>query len=299
MPEYVTISRTDFEERCGLLAERIKQSGKEYKYLFGVPRGGTQVALVLHRILGIPIVDRVRWNALVVDDVVDSGRTREKYEKYDFACLHVTERQAKTVQFWAEEKKEWIRYWYEPARDIEDTIVRQLEYIGEDAAREGLKETPARVVRAWGELYGGYKMDPASILKVFEEDNSDEMVLLCNIEFVSMCEHHMLPFIGHAHVAYLPGGKLIGASKLARLVEIYARRLQIQERLCKQVTGWLTTNLEAQGAACLIEAQHLCMTARGIKKQEVQMVTSSLEGVFKTDPATRAEFLTMVNHNRR
>jgi GTP cyclohydrolase IA len=178
---------------------------------------------------------------------------------------------------------------------IESNLAEHLVYqilgqIGENPNREGLLKTPERVVRSWDELYCGYYEDPADLLTTFHTDGSDQMVLLKNIEMYSMCEHHMLPFIGKAHIAYIPkDGVVIGISKLARLLEIYARRLQIQERIGNDVTEALMKYLNPLGAACVIEAQHLCMQARGVGKQKSIMVTSSLKGVFLDKPAAREE----------
>ena len=170
-----------------------------------------------------------------------------------------------------------------------------LEYIGEDPEREGLKETPNRVVRAFGDLFSGYKQSPEDVLTTFEEDACDEMVLLRNVEFQSCCEHHMLTFIGTAHIAYIPNGRVIGLSKLARILDIYSRRLQIQERLTKQITDALDEHLKPKGSACIIQAKHFCMVCRGVGKQHSEMVTSSLTGEFLESQTTRAEFLQLVS----
>lgn len=168
-----------------------------------------------------------------------------------------------------------------------------LKAVGDDPKREGLEETPARVVESWKELYGGYKVDIRSLFKSFDVP-CDEMVLMRGIEFVSWCEHHMLPFTGVAHIAYLPDGRVIGASKLARILDAFARRLQVQERLTQQVTEAITKHLKPKGAACVIEASHMCMMCRGVKKQNSVMVTSSLTGPFKTDEKTRSEFYQLI-----
>lgn len=175
-----------------------------------------------------------------------------------------------------------------------ESIKNILQYVGEDPNREGLQDTPKRVVKSWKEIYSGYEKDPKDILTVFDTDGYDQIVLLKNIEFYSMCEHHMLPFIGKAHVAYIPGKKIVGISKLARLVDIYARRLQIQERIGQQVTTALMELLEPKGAACVIEAQHLCMLMRGVQKQNSIMVTSSLKGVFLESQSTREELMQLI-----
>jgi GTP cyclohydrolase IA len=175
-----------------------------------------------------------------------------------------------------------------------ELIKLQLIALGEDPTREGLRDTPQRVIRSWGEIYSGYDKDPADLLTTFEAKGYNQIILLKDIELFSMCEHHMLPFFGKAHVAYIPGEHIIGISKLARLVDIYARRLQIQERLGDEVTTALMTYLKPRGAACIIEATHMCMRMRGIGKQHSTMVTSSLKGVFLTDGTVETKLLTMI-----
>ena len=169
-----------------------------------------------------------------------------------------------------------------------------LEYIGEDAGREGLLDTPDRIVRSWKHLFSGYNKDPADILTVFDAEGYDQMVLLKEITFYSSCEHHWLPFIGKAHVAYIPDEKIIGISKLARIVEIYARRLQVQERMTEQIADCIVEHLNPLGVGVVVEGQHLCMQARGVEKQHSVMATSALRGVFKNDPGTREEFMRLI-----
>jgi GTP cyclohydrolase I len=177
-------------------------------------------------------------------------------------------------------------------QDLVFSIKELLDAIGEDPEREGLQGTPERVIRSWGELYGGYEQSPADLFTTFESDH-DEMVLLRDIEFFSMCEHHMLPFFGKAHIAYLPDQRVIGISKLARLLEVYSRRLQIQERIGQQVADDLMTYLKPKGCAVVLEAKHLCMVARGVNKQNSLMTTSVMRGAFRTSPSLKDEFLSM------
>jgi GTP cyclohydrolase I len=176
----------------------------------------------------------------------------------------------------------------------QENIKDLLRYIGEDPEREGLKDTPARVLKSWKELTSGYNQNPKDFLTIFENESYDQIVLLQDIEMYSTCEHHMLTFFGKAHVAYLPGNHIIGISKLARLVDLYARRLQIQERIGDQVTTALMEYLKPKGAACFIEAKHMCMCSRGCNKQNSIMKTASLRGVFKTDPAMEMKLLKMI-----
>lgn len=173
-------------------------------------------------------------------------------------------------------------------------VAHMLIAIGEDVSREGLVNTPQRVVRSWDELYCGYKRDPKDLLTVFDAGTYDQIVLLKDCELYSMCEHHMLPFFGKVHVAYIPGEHVIGISKLARLVDIFARRLQIQERIGEQVTEALMTYLKPKGAACIIEAEHMCMRMRGVNKQNSVMTTSSLKGAFFSNSSARMELLQLI-----
>jgi GTP cyclohydrolase IA len=182
---------------------------------------------------------------------------------------------------------------------IEKAVREILSAVGEDLNRDGLKDTPARVARMYGELLAGMHDDPnIHMSKVFNE-NYDEIVLLRDIPFYSMCEHHMMPFIGSAHVAYLPSGKILGVSKLARLVECFARRLQTQERLTYQIADCLMTSLKPQGVAVVLEAAHSCMTIRGIKKPGSVMVTSAVRGLFRKDPRSRNEIMSLIHHGNK
>jgi GTP cyclohydrolase I len=184
-----------------------------------------------------------------------------------------------------------------PSRiEAEDAIRTLLRWAGDDPNREGLLDTPARVVRSYEEFFAGYDADPEDLLKrTFEEtDGYDEMVLLKDIRFESHCEHHMAPIIGKAHIAYLPKTRVIGISKLARLVEMYAKRLTIQEKMTSQIANTLNDVLQPQGVAVVIEAAHQCMTTRGVHKPGVSMVTSRMLGAFRDNPSTRRELLFMV-----
>jgi GTP cyclohydrolase I len=178
---------------------------------------------------------------------------------------------------------------------LEEAVRTLLAEIGEDPAREGLARTPTRVRRMYDELTAGYHVDPDALINgaCFSVDY-DEMVVVRDIEFFSLCEHHLLPFIGRAHVGYLPKGRVIGLSKIPRIVDMFAQRLQVQERLTVQVAGFLMEHLEPKGVACVVEATHLCTMMRGVKKQEATMVTSSMTGTFRRDARTRAEFMGLI-----
>ncbi|HXQ51351.1 MAG TPA: GTP cyclohydrolase I FolE [Stellaceae bacterium] len=184
-----------------------------------------------------------------------------------------------------------------PSREDAEAAVRLLlQYAGDDPDREGLLGTPSRVVRSFEEYFSGYDEDPVELLaRTFEEtDGYDEMVVLKDIRFESHCEHHIAPIIGKAHVAYLPATRVVGISKLARLVEVYAKRLQIQEKMTAQIANTLDEVLRPKGVAVVIEAAHQCMTTRGVHKPGVAMVTSRMLGAFRTDVATRREFLAII-----
>ncbi len=184
---------------------------------------------------------------------------------------------------------------------IEQAVREIIEAVGEDPRREGLRDTPRRIAEMYEELFSGLKEDPSQLLETwFDDEDHHEMVIVKDIPFYSMCEHHLLPFHGSAHVGYIPEGRILGVSKVARLVEILARRPQVQERLTSQIADFLCQGgLGAQGSAVVIEAEHLCMTARGIKKPGSKVVTSATRGIFREDPRTRAEFFAIIEGTRR
>ena len=181
---------------------------------------------------------------------------------------------------------------------IEAAISSLLTSVGEDPQRDGLRHTPARVARMYAELLSGYHTDAAALINgaLFDVDY-DEMVVVKSIEYYSLCEHHLLPFYGHAHVAYIPRNKVLGLSKIPRVVDMFARRLQVQERMTRQIADFLENVLHPQGVAVVVEGAHLCAMMRGVKKANARMVTSSLMGRFKSDARTRAEFFEHVRNN--
>ena len=181
-----------------------------------------------------------------------------------------------------------------------ESAVRQILFeIGEDPDRQGLKDTPNRISRMYKELMSGYSVSPRELVNgaIFDE-KYDEMVIVRDIEFYSLCEHHMLPFFGKCHVSYIPNGKIVGLSKIPRIVEVFSRRLQIQERMTVQIADFLCDILNPEGVAVVAEAYHLCMAMRGVKKAEANMLTSSMRGVFKEDERTRSEFLRLMGKQR-
>jgi GTP cyclohydrolase I len=179
--------------------------------------------------------------------------------------------------------------------EFRDLVRRQLELLGEDPDREGLQRTPHRVATSLAWLTRGYEMDVQHVVNgaLFDAAGASNMVMVRDIELYSLCEHHMLPFYGRAHVAYIPNGKIVGLSKLPRLVEVFARRLQVQERLTEQIASAVDDVLKPQGVGVVIEAYHLCMMMRGVEKQNSKTITSAVRGLFRSDPRTREEFLTL------
>jgi len=175
---------------------------------------------------------------------------------------------------------------------IEKSVSKIIKAVGEDPSREGLLNTPKRVAKAYGELLEGYRIDPVKLLNnATFEVKYDDMVIIRDIEFYSLCEHHMLPFLGRAHVAYIPDGKVIGLSKIPRIVDMFARRLQVQERMTRQIADYVNQILKPQGVAVVVEGMHLCAMIRGVRKHDSRMTTSSMLGAFRNREATRMEFL--------
>ncbi len=181
---------------------------------------------------------------------------------------------------------------------LREAVARMIEAIGEDPQREGLVETPRRVAQMYAEIFSGLAVDPRTFLEVGFEEGHDEMVILKDIPFYSMCEHHFMPFHGVAHVGYIPDGRVVGISKIARVVEAYARRPQLQERLTGQIADCIMECLQPDGVAVVVEAEHLCMTMRGVKKPGSKVVTSAMRGHFRHRQVTRGEFLSLVQGHR-
>lgn len=285
----------ELQNRAANVSRRILDLGLKDVRLYGVPRGGVPAAMLVYNCLQqqgvtVSLVERVEWANVVVDDLLDSGTTRDRYIANTGLPFFVLLDKPKE-----DLHATWITFPWEESDGSsgpEDAVVRLLEFIGEDVHRDGLKDTPKRVIRSYAELFGGYQQSPESVMTVFDQPY-DEMVVLKGLEFQSTCEHHMLPFVGVAHIAYVPKDRVIGVSKLARLLDIYAKRLQIQERICQQVTAALDQFLEPLGSACVLDAKHMCMSCRGVRKQDSSMITSSLTGVFR-EATVRAEFFSMI-----
>lgn len=262
---------------------------------YAVPRGGVPAAYALRQHCEFELVDRPEDADVFIDDLIDSGATCERYcdehpGKPFFALIDKREN--------TEFKGLWIVFPWEVTDDGadesgHDIIVRLLQLVGEDANREGLLETPARVVKAWRHWCSGYGKDPAKLLKVFGDgaERHDQMVTVKDIPIYSHCEHHLAPIFGTVTISYIPNGRIVGLSKLSRLADMYARRLQVQERLTDQIADALFEHLEAKGVGVVIKARHMCMESRGICQQGHHTVTTALRGAMKDEPDTRAEFL--------
>jgi GTP cyclohydrolase I len=237
-----------------------------------------------------PSDPKICW---IVDDLVDSGKTLMQYKGHPVDALFRKPWSPPGLAHEAEEISAWLAFPWEHESEPMDAVARLIQFVGEDAGREGLLETPKRVTKALEEMTAGYTQDPKEILSKQFSATYDEMVVEANIDFFSLCEHHMLPFHGTCSIGYIPAGKVIGASKLARLVHCFARRLQIQERLTTQIAEAIEENLEGcQGIGVIIRAKHLCMMARGIKQANADLVTSCLKGNMRK-PEVRAEFLSL------
>ena len=260
--------------------------------IYGVPRGGVVAAYVVmaQSEAHIRVVDDPKQADVIIDDIIDSGNTKATYAlqfpNKPFMALY-------------EDSNEWLVFPWEQNDEENggDTIAtRLLQYIEEDVHRTGLKETPKRFLKAWKDFTSGYGVDPAEVLKVFDDgaEQYDEMVLVKDIPVYSQCEHHLVPFFGVAHIAYIPNGRIVGLSKLSRIVDIFSKRLQVQERLTVQIADTLNEHLNPNGVAVVLECRHLCMEARGIQRQGSTTITSAMYGVFKDNPETRAEFMSFI-----
>lgn len=287
---------------CGAIRiANLYRTRKEALCLYGIPRGGIPVAYLLSSVLPNSLVVESPEKAdIIVDDIIDSGRTQKHYADrfphipFHALCDHIPSCVTRP-------KGQWVVFPWEVGRQGEDTsaedaVVRLLQYVGEDVQREGLKETPARVLKAWKHWTSGYGQDPKQVLKSFADggEKYDEMIVEKNIPFYSSCEHHLAPFFGSVTIAYVPNGRVAGLSKLVRLVDIFARRLQVQERLTVQIADALNDALTARGAGVSIDARHLCMESRGVCRQGQTTVTTALRGVFLEDPRARYEFLNVL-----
>lgn len=280
------------------LAGKIVASKKKYTNIYAIPRGGYLLGCMLAHQLNLPL--EVNKNAinpkntLIVDDLIDSGKTVSKFKGFDVAVLYVKNGKKKLAKYYLHETDAWVKFPDEKDDEVQEHITRIMQYLGEDTSREGLIETPKRVQRAIDEIFAGYKQNPKDLMKTFTQGTCEEMVILKNCEFYSTCEHHMFPFFGHISIGYIPNKKVIGISKLARLVDLYSKRMQIQERMTTQIADTIMKELDARGVYVVCEGVHFCMRSRGVKKQDASMITSAVRGVFKKDAKARQEFLSLV-----
>lgn len=280
--------------------------------IYGIPRGGVPAAYMITRVFrelghNAETVDQPEQADIIVDDIIDSGATMRRFEKkypgkFYMALVGSAKKIGAPGFYVSRIVDSWVVFPWEndeqgKDESATDVVTRMLQAIGEDPMREGLRETPQRVIKAWEEWFSGYKVQPQDVLKTFEDgaEKVNEMVCLTEIPVMSFCEHHLIPFIGVAHVAYIPDGKIVGLSKLVRLVDIYSRRLQVQERLTNQIADAIVEHLKPLGAAVVIKANHLCMVTRGVKTPGVDTITSAMRGVLYSNPAARAEFLSLVH----
>lgn len=287
---------------ASLIHDWARRRGLNHVSLFGIPRGGVSAAYAIAwqwQLLGseypitVNILAEPKDAHVLVDDLVDSGETMTRWkarypEKGYFALFDKRK----------SEQKPWVVFPWEATdeQSAEDIFTRLLQFIGEDPTREGLRDTPTRMARAWREWTAGYQQSPSDVLKTFEDgaEKYDQMVVLRDIPVFSKCEHHGSDIVGSATVAYIPHGRIAGLSKIARLVQVFARRLQVQERLTDQIADAIQEHLEPLGVGVVVKARHLCMESRGINLQGHHTVTSAVRGVFRSEPAARAEFLNFV-----
>lgn len=301
------ITFEEYDNAISLLAQKIKASSKKYTAVYGIPRGGYYPAIQLSNILGIPAVTSPINGVLVVDDIMDSGATLTPYtqDKAVVYCKNI-EKAEKSGIFYAEPFNEWLDIPDEKGCGIEDHIRRILEYIGEDPNREGLIGTPDRIVRMWKEIFRGY--DPSQKPKITVFDNGKDGITYDNMvidegKFVSNCEHHCVWFWGKYYFAYIPNpkGKILGISKIGRIVDYCSARLQIQERLVHDIVKMLKEALGEEnpplGMALVMKGHHSCKEFRGAKKEGL-MTSSYLDGAFKEDAQVRSEFMSLVNNSK-
>lgn len=263
--------------------------------VYGVPRGGAIVAGLLEaRYPETWEVATTPGSAdVVVDDIIDSGATLKRHRQYGIPMRALVDKLGESN----DAKLGWVVFPWEErddGADIADTVVRQLEYVGEDPKREGLVDTPRRYIKALKEFTTGYADDPKKHLeRTFDAEGYDQVVIVSPIEFVSMCEHHILPFIGSVHFAYLPSERIVGLSKIARAVRAVSRRLQVQERMTQQLANAFNDAVKPRGVAVVVKGEHSCMALRGIESRST-MTTSIMHGFFRDDAPARAEVLALM-----
>ena len=278
------------------VAQQIRQSDLQHMKCYAIPRGGVSAAYAIQKYVNFHLVDTPHQADFFIDDLLDSGETMRRF------CDEYPGRPFLTLidKLNPEYLGRWIVFPWEVEDDgtdksATDIITRLLEYVGEDPKREGLAETPERVLKAWNHWTSGYKKDAASILKVFEDgaEGCDQMIVRKDIPIYSHCEHHLAAIIGRCTIAYIPNGKIAGLSKLDRLADMFARRLQVQERLTNQIADALVEHLNPLGVGVWISARHLCVESRGVASANSETITTALRGCIREQDAARAEFLAL------
>lgn len=270
----------------------IKRFATNRLSVYAIPRGGIPAAYAVGNFLSLTLVETPELADCYIDDIVDSGDTAHKWQDrhnipfYSLVDKRDSEYSGQYVIFPWEKNEEG---------SFGDNVTRLLQYVGENPKRGGLIETPKRVAKAWKDWCSGYGQDVASVLKVFEDggENYDQMVTVKDIPIYSHCEHHLAPIFGTATISYIPDGKIVGLSKLSRVADIFARRLQVQERLTNQIADALWEHLQPKGVGVQIKARHMCMESRGVCQQGHHTITTALKGAMLDEPATRAEFLNL------
>lgn len=292
----LTLNHVQIDQLASQLAARIgDETGRTELMVHPVPRGGVPVAYALMKHMPrITLTGDPADADVFVDDLLDSGATSERYRAQYPGRPFFTLLSKETPHF----RDRWIVFPWEAKDDnqpAEDNITRLLQAVGENPGRQGLSETPKRVMKAWKFWTSGYDRKPEDVLKVFEDgaEGYDQMIVVKDIPVYSHCEHHMAAIFGTATVAYIPDGKIVGLSKFSRLVDVFARRLQVQERLTNQIAEALQTNLKPKGVGVMIKARHMCMESRGVCQQGHHTRTVALRGVLMTEPAARAEFMSL------
>ena len=295
-----TLTHDDINKRARIMCQKIGvHVPGTTKQIYPIPRGGVPaaysvIAWLRYNRVSCIMVDHPAEANVFIDDVIDSGATRDRFAKdYPGKPFY-----ALFDKLQNKKDREWLVFPWEHSekQSTEDIGRRLIQFIGEDVTRDGLRETPERFARAWKEWTEGYDREPADLMKTFEDAMYDEMVLVRGIPFYSHCEHHLAPFFGTVDIGYIPGvgSRVVGLSKLGRLVDVFAKRLQIQERMTRQISRVIRDQLAPKGVGVLVKARHLCMESRGLSKQGHETVTSSLSGVFRTHPETRSEFMELV-----
>ena len=285
-------SLEEFNRDIRLLACEIE---KRITSLYGIPRGGIPVAIHLSNITGIPLIERLPdkpdKSILIVDDLIDSGKTRNKYTGYDFFCIHTKPHSPKDETVYsAHVVDDWINYWWEGGdcepTTIEDNLTKILEMIGENPNRIGLRQTPTRVAKMYQEFFCGYQSDKMPKITVFpngEDEIYYDQMLRDEGYFFSFCEHHMLPFFGQYYYGYIPDKTVIGASKIGRIIDYYSGKLQVAERLVNDVVNCINEICHPKGQVLVMNARHLCKEMRGLKKWNTPYEAIAVRGLFATN----------------